>query len=187
MHGGLGLGLAIVKRIIEGHGGSVSAPSPGAGQGATFAVRLPATAWPAPCQAPASGPQSGRGDIQGLSILVVEDETDTRRMLEKLLKGFGARVATAADAEAAWLSLQKDVPDLLLCDLALPGEDGFHLMQRVRASGGKLGAVPAAALTAMAGESDLRRALEAGFQMHLAKPMEPLHIMEAVRTLAGRR
>jgi PAS domain S-box-containing protein len=187
-HGGLGLGLAIVKRLVELHGGTVSAASAGQGRGSVFTVRLPAVPWPPPGQpeaAPAARPASLA--LDGLKILVVEDEADARQLLEQLLRRYGARVASAADAAEALASLEKDVPDLLLCDIAMPGEDGCSLLRKVRSRGGRLGAVPAAALSALAKEDDRRRALDAGFQVYLTKPADPVQILEAVRALVGRR
>jgi len=184
-HRGLGLGLAIVKRIVELHGGSVSAASAGKDRGSTFIVRLPAAAWPPPEQA-ASRAEADSRRLDGLSILVVEDDADTRRLIERLLARFGARVTSVADAAQAWASLEQSVPDLLLCDIALPGEDGCALIRKVRSRGGKLGSVPAAALTVLAREEDRARALKAGFQTYLTKPIEPLQILEALRPLVGR-
>ncbi|MDD5629068.1 MAG: response regulator [Elusimicrobia bacterium] len=186
-HGGLGLGLAIVKNLVERHGGRVCAASAGEGSGATFTVRLPAPALqdaPEPAAEPAPAP--GAGGLEGLSVLVVEDEPDALRMLQQVLESRGVRVRTAADAESAWSSLQQETPDLILCDIALPGEDGCSLLRRVRSRGGAPGAVPAAALSALAREADRSRALEAGFQSYLTKPIEPPQILEAVRALARR-
>ncbi|MCX5794245.1 MAG: PAS domain S-box protein [Elusimicrobia bacterium] len=187
-HRGLGLGLAIVKRIVELHGGTVAAASAGPGLGAAFTVRLPAAALPPEGQAaPAPPAAPDAHSLGGLDVLLVEDDPDTRRLLEQLLARYGARVASAADAEAALASLERSVPDLLLCDIALPREDGCALIREVRRRGGKLGSMPAAALTALAREEDRARALAAGFQAYLTKPIEPLRILEALRALAGRR
>ncbi|MBI5240158.1 MAG: PAS domain S-box protein [Elusimicrobia bacterium] len=188
-HRGLGLGLAIVKRLVELHDGRVSAESAGEGSGAVFTVRLPATAWPPEGEegAASSQAQPASHTLAGLDILVVEDEADARQLLVQVLSRCGARVRSAADAQAAMASLdQAAEPDLLLFDIALPGEDGCTLLRRVRDRGGKLRSVPAAALTAMAQEEDRLRALEAGFQLYLTKPAEPAQIVEALRVLAGR-
>jgi len=186
-HRGLGLGLAIVKRIVELHGGSVSAASAGQGRGASFSVRLPAAPLPAvePSAAPRPAPDSRA--LEGLSVLVVEDEGDMRRLLEQLLSRYGARVEMAADAAEAWASLERSVPDALLCDISMPGEDGYALISKLRSRGGTLGAVPTAALTGLAREEDRDRALAAGFQTFLTKPIEPLQILEAIQALVGRR
>ena len=187
-HEGLGLGLAIVKRLVELHGGSVAAASPGPGLGAAFTVRLPAAAWPPAGAAPA-GPEPGLEGrpLRGLRVLVVEDDADTRQVLVQLLVLYGAEVSSAVDAAEALSRLRQDVPDVLLCDIALPGEDGCALIRKVRASGGRLAAVPAAALTALSREEDRARALAAGFQLFLTKPPELSDILDAVLTLAGRR
>jgi signal transduction histidine kinase/ActR/RegA family two-component response regulator len=185
-HGGLGLGLAIVKFLVERHGGTVSGTSAGEGRGATFTVRLPVAVWPpAGPLDPAVGRAARGCSLEGLSVLVVEDEAGTRRMLQLVLESCGGRVNAVCDAESAWLSLQKDLPDVILCDIALPGEDGCALMRRVRSRGGALAAVPAAALTALAREEDRLRALKAGFQCCLAKPLEPPFILAALRDLAA--
>jgi PAS domain S-box-containing protein len=187
-HRGLGLGLAIVKRIVELHGGTVSAASAGENRGAILTVRLPAAAWPPPGRAvPESQTEPDAHSLDGLNVLVVEDEVDMRRLLNQLLSRFGARVTTAADASEAWASLEKSVPDLMLCDIAMPGEDGCALINKVRNAGGKLGLLPSAALTALAREEDRARALKAGFQAYLVKPMELPQLLEAVRALVGRR
>ncbi len=187
-HQGLGLGLAIVKRLVELHDGTVSAVSAGKGRGAIFTVRLPAVTWPPLGQAArATRSAPDRSILEGINILVVEDEADARQLLQQLLSRFGALVTNVADAAEAWASLERSVPDLLLCDIALPGEDGCALIRKVRSRGGKLGALPAAALTAMAQETDRARALKAGFQVYLTKPIEPPQLLETVRALVGRR
>ena len=187
-HGGLGLGLAIAKRIVELHGGSVAAASEGRGRGAVFTVRLPAAAWPPSARVPdALAPAAGEQGLRGLSILVVEDDPDGRLLLEQTLSRFGARVAAAADAAQALARLGGQTPDLLLCDIALRGEDGCALMRKLRARGGALASVPAVAFTALAGGDDRARALAAGFQLYLVKPLDPGQLLDALLALLGRR
>jgi CheY-like chemotaxis protein len=107
-------------------------------------------------------------------------------MLQQLLSRCGARVKTAADAAAAWTSLEQSIPDLMLCDIAMPGEDGCAFIRKVRGAGGKLGSVPAAAWTALAQEENRARALKAGFQAYLTKPLDTPRIIAALRELVGR-
>ena len=176
------------RAVLRPGGAAVEAEWPDAyRRGAVFAVRLPAAAWPPPAgTAAAPSPEADGSQLAGLSILVVEDEADTRQLLEQLLTRHGARVACAANAEAALARLGQDLPDILLCDIAMPGEDGCALIRKVRSCGGELGSVPAIALTALAGAQDRARALQAGFQAYLTKPIEPPQILDALRALVGR-
>ena len=176
MHGGLGLGLAIVRQLVELHSGTVTVESPGHGLGATFTVRLPML--PVPQSAPAESGELnsdalGLHDLNGLKVMVVDDEIDTCDLLKTVLSKQGARVTTAQSATAALKLISKTKPDLLISDVAMPGTDGYEFMRRIRSLPKELGgAVPAVALTAYAREQDRKRALSAGYQMHLTKPIE---------------
>ena len=199
-HGGLGLGLAIVRTLVEQHGGSVQAHSDGVGRGATFTVRLPLVhaaravrasagepARPA-TSAPQTQPQEPVIDLQGVDVLVVDDEPDARDLAQRVLGDCGARVRTAASAADALLQLDASRPHVLVSDIGMPDVDGFELMRRVRRRGAQNGGnLPALALTAFARTEDRDRALAAGFQMHLRKPMEPAQLVAAVAQLAGRK
>jgi signal transduction histidine kinase/CheY-like chemotaxis protein len=192
-HGGLGLGLAIVKQLVEQHGGSVAAASDGPGRGSCFSVELPV---PDPAAAPTSvaapsGSSSAiaervrtpapRARLDGVRVLVVDDEADARDLMQNLLSEAGAEVVTAASAREALVKLQTQAFELLLSDIGMPGTDGYQLLAAVRALGAASGGeVPAIALTAFAREEDRRRALEAGFQKHLAKPVDADVLVEAV-------
>ena len=194
-HGGLGLGLAIAKQLVELHGGSIRADSPGVGQGATFTVTLPVHAVPpltpkaAAAQAPPApvAPGTTAADLTGVRVLVVDDEPDAREMVRRLLAGCGAGVATADSADAAVAAMEAGPVDVLVSDIGLPGEDGYSLIRRVR---GLLPAanavVPAVALTAYARPEDRARTIAAGYQAHLAKPVEPAELIAVVAALAAR-
>jgi CheY-like chemotaxis protein len=187
-HGGLGLGLAIVRHIVELHGGTVEAESAGAGQGATFTVRLPLREAPRDLPAPAPAADPAGPILEGLSVLVVDDDADTRELVRLVLAQRGAVVFTAASAEQAMVLLQAERPDILLSDIAMPGESGFDLIRRVRAlDAAHGGEVPAAAFTAYARTEDRLKALWAGFQTHIPKPVQPSELAAVVASLAGRR
>jgi PAS domain S-box-containing protein len=189
-HGGLGLGLALVHHLVELHGGRVRAESAGEGQGATFTVVLPVPAvLPEPeSELPpgAEGAVQG-GQLEGVKVLLVEDAVDARELVAMLLRERGAEVSTAAGGAEAMARLGEALPDVLVSDIGLPGEDGHALLQRVRAwTEAKDQWVPAIALTAYASAEDARRAYRAGFQVHLAKPIEVSALVDAVARLAGR-
>ncbi|MBW3637323.1 MAG: response regulator [Armatimonadetes bacterium] len=189
-HGGLGLGLAIVRHLAEMHGGTVQACSDGIGHGATFSVRLPQLP---PSKAPdaAESPPAARSNggaeavsLDGLKVLLVEDGDDARELLATALRMFGAQVATAASAQEAMDALGQNAPDVLVSDIAMPGEDGYALMRRVKAWASEHNRhLPALALTAYAGEQDRLQALSVGFAAHLAKPVEPGKLAGAVASL----
>ncbi len=185
--GGLGLGLAIVRQLVELHGGSVRATSPGTGLGSTFAVRLPigtdaAHAPGDPDRPPPDAiPRSGTDPLAGLHIVLIEDEADGRDMLTRMLEREGARVTALDSAEQALLLLQRMSPDLLISDIGMPSVDGHELIRRVRADANpSLQQLPAIALTAFAHPSDAGKARAAGFQRHLPKPVNPEALLNAI-------
>ncbi len=200
VYGGLGLGLAIVRQLAELHGGTVKAESPGVGQGATFRVRLPllerenverrvsskeaknafSPVSPSPC------PLS----FSSLQVLVVDDETDARELVIQILEDCGAKVVAVASASEAIRVLtapSSSPPDILVSDIGMPNEDGYALIRRVRAlDADRGGRIPAVALTAYARPEDRNAALSAGFQSHVAKPVEPAELIAVIANLAGR-
>jgi CheY-like chemotaxis protein len=181
-HGGLGLGLAIVRQVSELHRGTVHAHSDGPGTGATFTIRLPLLAT-APFQGGTAPelPRETEPVLSGLRVLVVEDDADTRQLLTVLLESHGADVSTAASAQEAMQTFGLSRPDVLLCDIGLPGENGYTLLRQIRALGAEKGGnVPALALTAYARPEDGQRSLAAGFQMHLSKPIDPSVLTRAI-------
>ena len=193
-HGGLGLGLAISRHLVELHGGNISVASDGAGRGSTFTVSLPRAALresPVPSEAlPISEKeltplQFDGADLNGVHVLVVEDDDDSRDLLMAILGKCGARVSGVGSGEAALELFETDAPDVLVSDIGMPEMDGYALIRRIRAL--PIAAsqrVPALALTAYARSEDRRRALAEGFQMHLAKPADPSEFAMAVASLA---
>jgi signal transduction histidine kinase/ActR/RegA family two-component response regulator len=192
--GGLGLGLSIVKHLAEAHGGSVRAESAGEGLGATFVMRLPVIAMCAtPSQVAAASLatrsveplEQSLASLSGLSILVVDDDAESRAIVAEYLANQEATVLTASSAREALETLERDRVDVLLADIAMPDEDGYALIRLVRASTAfEIASIPAAALTSFARDEDRQQALEAGFQVHLAKPVDPRRLVE---TIAGLR
>jgi PAS domain S-box-containing protein len=186
-HGGLGLGLAIVRHLVELHGGCVRAESAGTGQGATFTVELPLlSARPERgelVRLDVTGPHADQPPrLDGVRILVVDDHPDTRHYLELVLESAGAVVAVAASTPDALARLRETETDVLLSDLGMPGADGFELMRAVRDRERRRGdaPLPAVALTAYASGEDRARALEAGFDLHVVKPLTPRDLVDAV-------
>lgn len=193
-HGGLGLGLAIVRHLVELHGGSVQAESPGEGRGATFRVKLPLAVIDSEsgdsrrAQLLASGGLSEQNEPQlaGIHVLVVDDESDSREILKIMIEQYGAEVKTCASSVEAFESLKHLKPDVLISDIEMPGEDGYRLLERVRSLGPDHGGhVPAIALTAYARAEDRKRALSAGYQMHMVKPADPAELALIIARLAA--
>jgi signal transduction histidine kinase len=189
---GLGLGLSIVRRLVELHGGSVRAESEGAGRGAQFKVELPLRARESfeRRQPELDTAQPLKGcppNLAGLKVLVVDDEADVRDLVTLMLEKCDARVV-AVESVAEALKVLPDLhPDVLLSDLAMPGEDGYDLIRRVRALPASAGGrIPAAAITAYARAEDRRRTLLAGFNLHVAKPIDPAELLAVVASLSGR-
>ncbi|MBD2129315.1 PAS domain S-box protein [Microcoleus sp. ZQ-A2] len=181
--GGLGLGLAIVRHLVELHGGTVWAESPGEDQGAIFTLRLPLQRIPSQTQEDGTQPDCPL-DLSELKILVVDDDVDSREFVTFALEECGAVVTAVASAGEALAALALLKPDLLVSDIGMPEKDGYMLMREIRAMSPEQGGqIPAIALTAYAGESDCKQAVSAGFQRHLAKPVEPVELITMVATL----
>jgi signal transduction histidine kinase/CheY-like chemotaxis protein len=189
-HGGLGLGLSIVKSLVELHGGSVDVQSPGDGQGSTFLVRLPIV----PVQGgkepllslPAQESQDSP-ELAGLRILVVDDEADARTLARRVLEERGAHVITVSSAAEAMASVDDNsLLSIIVSDIGMPEQDGYDLIKQMRALPGEAGRVPAVALTALARAEDRKRALSAGYQKHVSKPVDPAELVAVIAGLAGR-
>jgi PAS domain S-box-containing protein len=197
LHGGLGLGLAIVRQLVDLHGGSVEAQSPGEGQGATFSLQLPViiahrsdrfAVNAEGANASSAAVQGGFGSspsLEGLSVLVVDDEPDARDLLTAILEERKAKVTTVASAAEAYETIEWLRPDVIISDIGMPGEDGYSLIRNVRLkeARGRQGWRPAIALTAHARVEDRLRALSAGYQAHVAKPVEPAELVAVIASL----
>ncbi|HYC91188.1 MAG TPA: ATP-binding protein [Thermoanaerobaculia bacterium] len=194
-HAGLGLGLGIVRHLVELHGGTVQAFSPGEGQGSTFAVRLPllvahhrAAEEVVRMELPAVRTiQQAFADLTGVSVLVVEDNDDSRKLLQTILTRAGAAVQVAESVATALRILAGEWPDIIISDIEMPGEDGYSLIRKIRLQEPPSRRVPAIALTAYTRSADRVRALAAGFQTHMSKPVEPAELVAAVRSLSAPR
>jgi CheY-like chemotaxis protein len=194
-HGGLGLGLAIVRQIVELHQGTVSAESEGPGRGATFRITLPTvpsasdghtTVRPAIVFPVRDEDRRDERSLNGLHILLVEDSDDARDVMERLLSNAGAAVTGCADANAALTWLSVNVPDVIVSDIGMPGMDGWAMMELIRSQPRlRAGATPAVALTAHATRADRERSMAAGFQEHLAKPVDFDELLKVISRLAA--
>jgi PAS domain S-box-containing protein len=197
-HGGLGLGLNIVKQLVELHGGAVRVKSEGIGKGSTFTITLPlAVARP---QRKTGQDQQGRvgerereeihgepPDLSGVTVLVVDDDADARNVMKRILGGGGASVITVGSAQEALEVMPRAKPSLLVSDIGMPGEDGYDLIRKIRAMpADDGGSTPAVALTAFARSEDRLRVLRAGYQIHVAKPVEPSELLTVCAILVGR-
>ena len=195
-YGGLGLGLAISRHIVELHGGTIHATSDGEGKGAMLRVRLPlTTVQTEPTGEPTRGhppAEPGGGDkllarLDGIHVLAVDDDEDTLTLLREILETAGAQVTTAASGQEALEAVEKITPSVVIADIGMPGTDGFELIRRIRQWPERsIREVPAAAVTAYARSEDRQRALGSGFQIHLAKPIDPGELVAAVAALAKR-
>ncbi|MFY9551329.1 MAG: response regulator [Thermoanaerobaculia bacterium] len=192
-HGGLGIGLAIARHLTELHGGSIAAESPGQGLGSRFRVLLPSVALgieraarrePAPRSA---APEREPGSLAGVKVLLVEDQWDSRDLMAEILRSAGCEVEAAGSVPEALEAIKSVRPDVLVSDIGMPGEDGYSLLRKIRqGSNLQTRVIPALAVSAYAREEDRIRSLSAGFQMHLAKPFEPVDLLIAVSRLAHR-
>jgi PAS domain S-box-containing protein len=191
-HGGVGIGLAIVRHLVELHGGSVEAASEGQGKGATFTVRLPAGAR---AQETAEAPEpkpflevtEPAPMLTNVHVVVVDNDTDTREVLSAVLGRLGADVVAADSAAQALAQIEARRPDVIIADIGMPDDDGYTFIRKVRSvTADRGGDAPAIALTAYAREEDRQRALEAGYQLHIAKPFDPRAVVKAVAQLVAR-
>ncbi len=190
-HFGLGLGLAISKNLVELHGGQIRATSAGTGKGATFTVSLPiriANLAEVDRSHPAAANKSPAGEpleteLQGIAVLVVDDDADARELIARLLQARRATVSVASSAEEAHKLIALGDPDVIVSDIGMPGQDGYQFIRELRRGGVR---TPAIALTAFARSEDRMRALQAGYQMHLAKPVQPAELITVVGSVTGR-
>jgi CheY-like chemotaxis protein len=190
-YGGMGVGLSIVKSITEMHGGTVSASSAGEGSGASFTVSLPlasvrgeAAGAAKEARAKQAAPRPCPRELDGLKVLVVDDDADACEMIRAAFEHCRSRVKTSVSAAEALALIQDWRPDILVADISMPEMDGYQLIRRVRSFGAQAGgSLPAVALTAMARVEDRVKALSAGYQMHVAKPVEPDELREVVASL----
>jgi CheY-like chemotaxis protein/two-component sensor histidine kinase len=189
-HGGLGIGLSLARKLVELHGGTIDARSDGKDKGATFVMRLPirAVALPNDGKADAPAVSTAAASLSNLRVLIVDDEADARDLVREVLESSGADVLAADSAAEAVAAMASWRPDVIISDVGMPGRDGYSLLREIRAfADASLRDVPAIALTAYASHDEAERARTAGFQVHLAKPVEPAHLVAAVASLFSPR
>ena len=197
---GLGLGLSIVRHLVELHGGTVGAESPGEGQGTTMTVRLPLVSIPQELTPPSdveptvftlplNTSKDGVTSLEGLQILSVDDDIDTRELLQFVLEDYGAEVLTVGSVKEAIAALTENLDkyDILISDIGMPEEDGYSLMQQVRSLDAKAGNIPAIALTAYASDGERQKAIDAGFNQHIAKPVKPAQLALIIADLIAQK
>ena len=186
-HGGLGLGMAIVYQLVEAHGGTVTADSPGEGKGATFTVRLPLINVNSKENQSSPWPEQNL-DLTGIRVLIIDDDPDSRELISMVIAQAGAEATTVASAAEFLNVLESFQPDVVVSDIGMPEVDGYTLLRQVRSlSPDQGGQVPAIALTAYAGEMDRQQAIAAGFQKHIVKPIEPDKLVVAIVSLLSRQ
>jgi CheY-like chemotaxis protein len=183
-HGGLGLGLGIVRHVVELHGGTVTASSAGESSGSLFQVRLPYRPWDAPA-IDAKPPVDQPPALRGVSVLAVDADPEALAFVRSSLEQYGAVVVTASSAKEAKARFTRQPPDVLISDLLMPDGDGLQLIRDIRSLDRAAGrTTPAAALSVLARADDRRSALTAGYQMHLAKPVDPAELVSSIARLA---
>jgi len=186
-HGGLGLGLAIVRHLVELHGGTVEAQSPGPGLGTTFRIQLPKLAKPSASQGESAKSEPAEPDLAGLHVVVLDDDAAIREILSLFLEGSGARVSSVTTVAEAMKTVNAERPDAVISDISMPDEDGYDLVRQLRAVDRYNQPIPTLALTAHARVEEQTRTLSAGFHAHLTKPVDMKELVAVVAKLCGRR
>jgi CheY-like chemotaxis protein len=182
-HAGIGIGLAIARYLVEMHGGTITAESEGVGRGATFRIELPVMETPVRASSASVPAGDALPSLDGLSVLVIDDESMTREVIAVMLRRCRAKVTLASSAAEGHARVAEHSPDVIVCDIAMPVDDGYSFVRELRKSGPP---IPVIALTAFGRPDDLQRALEAGFDAYLKKPVDPVTLANAVKKVSGR-